>query len=156
MPGHWLRRRWPVCGGWPSKPCAHASDRPRRPRPRGISLRAVNKWVAIDKVGGLRALKPKRRSRRLGQGGRLCVAQAQRTRSLTVGKMLDQLKRPFYLWTPTAVARLIAQEYGLTVSLTIGSSLQSPEPQSQTTCQRDRSLKIRWQNARGTNPDQQQ
>ena len=84
----------------------------------GVSLRAVNKWVAIDKVGGLRALKPKRRGRRLGQGGRLCVAQAQRIRSLIVGKMPDQLKLPFYLWTRTAVACLIAREYGLTVSLT--------------------------------------
>ena len=84
----------------------------------GVSLRAVNKWVAIDKVGGLRALKPKRRGRRLGQGGRLCVAQAQRIRSLIVGKMPDQLKLAFYLWTRTAVACLIAREYGLTVSLT--------------------------------------
>ena len=84
----------------------------------GVSVRAVNKWVAIDKVGGLRALKPKRRGRRLGQGGRLCVAQAQRIRSLIVGKMPDQLKLAFYLWTRTAVACLIAREYGLTVSLT--------------------------------------
>lgn len=37
----------------------------------GASLRAVNKWVAIDKVGGLRALKPKRRGRRCGEGGRV-------------------------------------------------------------------------------------
>jgi transposase len=84
----------------------------------GVSLRAVNKWVAIDKVGGLRALKPKRRGRRLGQGGRLRVAQAQRIRSLIVGKLPDQLKLPFYLWTRAAVARLMAREYGLTVSLT--------------------------------------
>jgi transposase len=84
----------------------------------GVSLRAVNKWVAIDKVGGLRALKPKRRGRRLGQGGRLRVDQAQRIRSLIVGKMPDQLKLPFYLWTRAAVACLIARDYGLTVSLT--------------------------------------
>jgi len=84
----------------------------------GVSLRAVNKWVAIDKVGGLRALKPKRRGRRLGQGGRLRVAQAQRIRSLIVGKLPDQLKLPFYLWTRAAVASLMAREYGLTVSLT--------------------------------------
>jgi transposase len=84
----------------------------------GVSLRAVNKWVAIDKVGGLRALKPKRRGRRLGQGGRLRVAQAQRIRSLIVGKLPDQLKLPFYLWTRAAVASLMAREYGLPVSLT--------------------------------------
>ncbi len=84
----------------------------------GVSVRAVNKWMAIDKVGGLRALKPKRRGRRLGQGGRLRVAHAQRIRSLIVGKLPDQLKLPFYLWTRAAVASLMAREYGLTVSLT--------------------------------------
>ena len=84
----------------------------------GVSLRAVHKWVAIDKVGGLRALKPKRRGRRLGQGGRLCATQAQHIRSVIVGKMPDQLKLPFYLWTRAAVACLITRTYGLTVSLT--------------------------------------
>ena len=84
----------------------------------GVSLRAVNKWMAIDKVGGLRALTPKRRGRRLGQGGRLRVAHAQRIRSLIVGKLPDQLKLPFYLWTRAAVASLIAREYRIAVSLT--------------------------------------
>ena len=37
----------------------------------GVSLRAVNKWVAIDKVGGLRALKLKRRGPRQCDVGRL-------------------------------------------------------------------------------------
>ena len=92
----------------------------------GVSLRAVNKWVAIDKVGGLRALKPKRRGRRPGEGGRLRVAHAQRIRGLIVGKLPDQLKLPFYLWTRAAVASLIAREYGLTVSLTtVGRYLQA-------------------------------
>lgn len=45
----------------------------------GVSLRAVRTWVAIDKVGGQCALKPKRRGRRLGQGGRMRVAHAQGT-----------------------------------------------------------------------------
>jgi transposase len=92
----------------------------------GVSLRAVNKWVAIDKVGGLRALKPKRRGRRLGEGGRLRVAHAQRIRSLIVGKLPDQLKLPFYLWTRAAVASLIAREYGIAVSLvTVGRYLRA-------------------------------
>ncbi len=78
----------------------------------GVSLRAVNTWVAIDKVGGLRALKPKRRGRRRGQGGRLSVTQAQHIRRLIVGKLPDQLKLPFYLWTRAAVASLIARNTG--------------------------------------------
>ena len=76
----------------------------------GVSLRAVNTWVAIDTVGGLRALQPKRRGRRRGQGGRLRVAPAQRLRSLIVGQLPDPVKRPFYLWTRAAVASLIAHE----------------------------------------------
>lgn len=92
----------------------------------GVSLRAVNKWVAIDKVGGLRALKPKRRGRRLGEGGRLRVAHAQRIRILILGRLPDQLKLPFYLWTRAAVASLIAREYGIAVSLvTVGRYLRA-------------------------------
>jgi transposase len=82
-----------------------------------VSLRAVNKWAALDKTGGLRALKPKRRGRRAGEG-RLDAMQAARIRALIVGKMPDQLKLPFYLWTRAAVASLIEREYGEAVSLT--------------------------------------
>lgn len=83
----------------------------------GASLRAVNKWVALDKAGGLRALKPKRRGRRAGEG-RLDPAQSARIRQLIVGKMPDQLKLPFYLWTRAAVAALIEREYDVVGSLT--------------------------------------
>jgi transposase len=82
-----------------------------------VSLRAVNKWAALDKAGGLRALKPKRRGRRAGEG-RLDATQSARMRALIVGKMPDQLKLPFYLWTRAAVASLIEREYGQSVSLT--------------------------------------
>jgi transposase len=39
-------------------------------------------------------------------------------RALIVGKMPDQLKLPFYLWTRAAVVSLIEREYGVVVSLT--------------------------------------
>ena len=83
----------------------------------GASLRAVNKWVALDKLGGLRALKAKRRGRRTGEGA-LNDKQAGRIYQLILGKMPDQLKLPFYLWTRAAVAQLIEREFGITVSLT--------------------------------------
>lgn len=83
----------------------------------GASIRAVNKWVALDKAGGLRALKPKRRGRPVG-GGRLKPAQAERIRRQIIGAMPDQLKLPFYLWTRAAVALLIEREYGVVVSQT--------------------------------------
>lgn len=82
-----------------------------------VSLRAVNKWAALDKVGGLRALKSRRRGRRAGEG-RLDATQSARIRALIVGKMPDQLKLRFYLWTRAAVASLIEREYAEAVSLT--------------------------------------
>lgn len=82
-----------------------------------VSLRAVNKWVALDKKGGLRTLKPKRRGRRTGEG-RLDQSQSMRIRKMIIDAMPDQLKLPFYLWTRAAVASLIKREYGIAVSLT--------------------------------------
>ena len=70
------------------------------------SLRAVNKWVALDKLGGLGALEAKRRGRRTGEGA-LNDKQAERIYQLILSKMPDQLKLPFYLWTRAAVAQLI-------------------------------------------------
>ena len=115
----------------------------------GVSLRAVNKWMAIDKVGGLRALKPKRRGRRLGQGGRLRSAHAQRIRSLIVGKLPDQLKLPFYLWTRAAVASLIAREYRIAVSLTtVGRYLRawgmSPQKPARRAYERNDAAIAQW------------
>lgn len=83
----------------------------------GVSLRAVNKWVALDKVGGLRALAPQQRGRRPGEG-RLTPAQAQRIRQLILDKMPDQLKLGFFLWTRAAVVALIARRLDLTISVT--------------------------------------
>ena len=83
----------------------------------GVSVRAANKWAALDKAGGLRALKRKRRGRRTGEG-RINLAQAARIRQMIIGRMPDQLRLPFYLWTRAAVALLIKREYDIEVSLT--------------------------------------
>ena len=82
-----------------------------------VSLRAVNQWVARSKAGGLRALQPQRRGRPRGQG-RLNAKQAGRIRRIVIGKMPNQLRLPFYLWTRVAVVQLIAQTYGVKLSLT--------------------------------------
>lgn len=90
-----------------------------------VSLRAVNHWVARGKVGGLKALQSKRRGRPRG-GGRLNAKQAAHIRRLVIGKMPDQLKLPFYLWTRAAVVQLIARTYRLPISLTsVGRYLQA-------------------------------
>ena len=91
----------------------------------GVSLRAVSKWIKVSRDGGLRALKPGKRGRRLGSG-RLNAKQAGRIRALIIGKMPDQLNLPFYLWTREAVSRLIEREYGITVSqTTVGRYLKA-------------------------------
>lgn len=45
----------------------------------GVSVRAVNKWMAVDKTGGVRALAAKQRGRPVG-AGRLSTAQAAKIR----------------------------------------------------------------------------
>lgn len=91
----------------------------------GASLRAVSNWMRLDRKGGLRSLKLKRRGRRPG-AGRLSGKRADRIRALVVGRMPDQLKLPFYLWTRAAVAHLIKRECGIEVSLvTVGRYLQA-------------------------------
>src|SRR4051794_8139506 len=66
------------------------------------SLRALNKWVALDKLGGLRALKAKRRGRRACEGAlndkqdaRLPADPGQDARSVEVA---------VYLWTRASMA----------------------------------------------------
>jgi transposase len=114
----------------------------------GVSLRAVNKWVAHNRAGGLKALRPKRRGRPVG-GGRLNATQSARIRALIVGKMPDQLKLPFYLWTRAAVGALIVREYGIRVSLTsVGRYLKawgmSPQKPMKHAYERNDAAITRW------------
>jgi transposase len=112
------------------------------------SLRAVSKWRRLDREGGLRALTLKRRGRCPGKG-RLNAKRAGRIRSLIVGKLADQLKLPFYLWTRAAVASLIAREYGITVSrVTVGRYLLawglSPQKPVRRAYERNDAAITRW------------
>ena len=114
----------------------------------GPSLRAVSKWMALDRAGGLRALKPKRRGRRAGEG-RLNRAQSARIRQLIIDSLPDQLKLPFYLWTRAAVATLIEREYGIGVSLTtVGRYLSgwgmSPQKPVRRAYERNDAAIARW------------
>jgi transposase len=114
----------------------------------GASLRAVNKWVAIGRAGGLKALAPQRRGRRAGEG-RLNAKQARRIRALIEDRMPDQIKLPFYLWTRAAVARLIEREYGVAVSLTtVGRYLKawgmSPQRPVRRAYERNDAAITRW------------
>lgn len=138
---HLLRRQvvQAVRGGMSQTDAAHTFR---------ASLRAVSKWRRLDREGGLRALTLKRRGRRPGEG-RLNAKRAGRIRSLIVGKLPDQLKLPFYLWTRAAVASLIAREYGIEVSLvTVGRYLRawglSPQKPVRRAYERNDAAIARW------------
>lgn len=83
----------------------------------GLSLRAVQKACARARDGSLRALKGDARGRRAGHT-LLSTAEQAKVRSLIIGKLPDQLKLPFYLWTRQAVALLVRREFGIELSLT--------------------------------------
>jgi transposase len=81
--------------------------------------------MKLSREGGPDALTPGQRGRRLGSGY-LTARQADRIRALVIGKMPDQLKLPFYLWTREAVAKLIEQKYGIRPSrVTVGRYLKA-------------------------------
>jgi transposase len=84
----------------------------------GVSRWSVVQWVKAHRGNGVRALAPKRRGRRAGEAGKLSPKQCERMRGLIVGKMPEQLKLPFYLWTRAAVQLLIQREYAVRLSLT--------------------------------------
>ena len=91
----------------------------------GVSRWSVVQWVNAQRSLGAQALLAKPRGRRVGEAGKLTVAQAKRIRALVVGKMPEQLKLPFYLWTRAAVQRLIEREYRVRLSLsTVGGYLR--------------------------------
>jgi len=93
-------------------------------RVHGLSLRAVQKACARAREGSLRALKGDARGRPAGHT-LLSPAQQAKVRSLILGKLPDQLKLPFYLWTRQAVAQLAKRECGVDLSpTTVGRYLK--------------------------------
>lgn len=114
----------------------------------GVSLRAAHKWVALDKSGGLRALKLKQRGRRAG-AGLLTATQAKRIRQMIMDALPDQMKLPFYLWTRAAVVSLIEREYDISLSLTsMGRYLKrwgmSPQKPVRRAYERNDTAIARW------------
>jgi transposase len=92
----------------------------------GIADRSIRRWMACLKRTGANCYVPTLRGRRAGQGGKLTERQARRIKALVVGKMPDQLKLPYYLWTREAVGRLVRREYAITLSpATVGNYLKS-------------------------------
>lgn len=90
----------------------------------GVSRQSVNAWVRRKRQGGAAALRTGRR----GRPGRprLGAKQAQQAVRLITDRCPDQLKLPFALWTREAVRQLLAERFGLEVSVwTVGRHLRS-------------------------------
>ena len=88
----------------------------------GVARPTVTKWVSQYGAGGTRALKAKHRGR--PSGPQLAPHEAALTVRLITGRCPDQLRLPFALWTREAVQQLLAERFGLTVSVwTVGRYL---------------------------------
>ena len=91
----------------------------------GMSWGAVNRALKLYKAGGIAALKPKRRGRKVGACRRLTSVQERRIQRLICDKRPEQLKMKFALWTRGAVKELIFREFGIKLSIRcVGDYLQ--------------------------------
>lgn len=89
----------------------------------GVSRGAVNQWMRRYQEGGARALAARRRGR--PPEARLDAAQRAAAIRLITGRCPDQLRLPFALWTREAVQELLAQRFGVEVSVwTVGRYLR--------------------------------
>jgi transposase len=87
-----------------------------------VSRTSIDTWLEKVAHGGLRALKSKKRGR--PRQARLPGWQAAQVVRLIEGGCPDQLRLPFALWTREAVQHLLADRFGLSVSVrTVGRYL---------------------------------
>lgn len=88
----------------------------------GVSRQALHTWIVRRKQSGAEGLRAKRRGR--PAGGQLTARQEKVLGRLIADHCPDQLKLPFYLWTREAVGALIAQRFGVRLSVwTVGRLL---------------------------------
>ena len=114
-----------------------------------VPERTIRRWVAQMRSAGVKRLEPKRRGRRAGEASALGVRQMKRIETMVLGKMPDQLRLPFYLWTREAVGDLIAREYGVSLCpASIGNYLKrwgmSPQKPVRRAYERNDEAIDRW------------
>jgi len=67
--------------------------------------------------GGAKALKPKKRGRKQGDGKRLTAVQEREIRNIIIDKKPEQMKLNFMLWTRQSIHELIMNKYGIQLTL---------------------------------------
>lgn len=80
----------------------------------GLSRAAVAKWVSLYRRNGEKALNGAKRGRK--KQTRLEPWQAAQTVKTITDHCPDQVKLPWVLWTRDAVAQLIKERYGISIS----------------------------------------
>jgi transposase len=113
----------------------------------GVSRTAIDRWLRIVELGNIRSLRSKKRGRPKGT----CLAphEAATTVRLITDRCPDQLKLPFALWTRAAVQELLAERFGLDVSVwTVGRYLArwnlTPQKPLRRAYERDPVAVQRW------------
>lgn len=113
----------------------------------GVSRTAIDRWLRIVELGNITSLKSKKRGR--PKGSRLAPHEAATTVRLITDRCPDQLKLPFALWTRAAVQQLLAERFGLEVSVwTVGRYLAkwnlTPQKPLRRAYERDPVAVRRW------------
>ena len=114
-----------------------------------VPERTIRRWVAQMRREGTSVIEPQRRGRRAGEAAALNVRQMRRIEGMVRGKMPDQLRLSFYLWTREAVGALIKREYGVVLSpASIGNYLKrwgmSPQKPVRRAYERNDEAIARW------------
>lgn len=81
----------------------------------GLSWAAIRVAIDLYEAGGVAALKPDARGKKLGSGRSLSAEQEQALQKIICDKRPEQLKMDFFLWSRPAVKELIEREYGITL-----------------------------------------
>ena len=113
----------------------------------GVSKTAVYNWRKTYRTGGKAALKSKPRGR--PRRSRLAGHQAATTVRIIQDRCPDQIKLPFALWTRDAVRELIADRFGIELSVwTVGRLLKkwgfTPQKPLRRAYERDPEAVKRW------------
>lgn len=113
----------------------------------GVSRTSIARWLRIVEKGNITSL----RSRPRGRPKRIQLAphQAATTVRLITDRCPDQLKLPFALWTRAAVQQLLAERFGVHVSVwTVGRYLArwnlTPQKPLRRAYERDPVAVRRW------------